>query len=59
MTILKPKAALILMRNEQCLKDLSACHHITLKKKVAVVNVKLYKHSYLQQDELRKVINKC
>ena len=27
---------------------------ITLKKKVATVNVKLYKHSYLQQDELKK-----
>ena len=27
---------------------------ITLKKKVAVVNVRLYRHSYLQQDELKK-----
>ena len=27
---------------------------ITLKKKVVAVNVRLYKHSYLQQDELKK-----
>ena len=38
-----------------CLPSHEYCAlRITLKKKVAATNVRLYKHSYLQQDELIK-----